>query len=212
MYKLIAQIFEYKFRVHNKMEVIVWRHVKHEIVCHTTRGLMRQNPSARPFWLYNHDDINNTNNIGGLCRFLYERLYLFLSSALGDTRREIQIIEAYANPTMLTPPPRAVHLVVSQISTHLCRSKPKLIWSDQIRKTQLPASTVVPQLCLFQNPKILRPSLPCVTSSTHSIHSNYESDPISCQGVYYDRWLSYPSRAGVRVLRLTTTPEPRDTE
>ena len=37
-----------------------------------------------------------------------------MPSALGDTRRETQLIRAYANHTMLTPPP-AAHLVVSKI-------------------------------------------------------------------------------------------------
>ena len=87
--------------------------------------------------LYSHDDINNNNNnnnTGGLCRSCYE-----MPSALGDTRRE----------NMLISPPRAVHLVVCKISTHLCRSRPKLIWLDQILKIQLLLSTVVFQLSVF---------------------------------------------------------------
>ena len=75
--------------------------------------------------LYSHNDINNNNdNTGGLCRFWYERVYFFLPSALGDTRRETQfIISAGRDPN----------------------------WSDLIRseKTQLPSSTVVPQLPVF---------------------------------------------------------------
>ena len=45
---------------------------------------------------------SNTNS-GRLFRFGYERVYFFLPSVLGDTRKEKQIIKAYANHTMLTP-------------------------------------------------------------------------------------------------------------
>ena len=44
---------------------------------------------------------------------------------------------------------RGSHLVVSKISTHLCRSRPKLIWSDQIRKPQLLPLTAVLKLSVF---------------------------------------------------------------
>ena len=73
-------------------------------------------------------------------------------------RREIQIIKGYAIHTMLTPSThiRTVHLVVFMISTHLCRSKPKLICFDEIQQTQSRASTVEPQLAVFFNPQILR--------------------------------------------------------
>ena len=39
---------------------------------------------------------------GRLCRFRYERFYLFLDSVHGDTRRETQFLKVYAKHTMLT--------------------------------------------------------------------------------------------------------------
>ena len=48
--------------------------------------------------------ISANTNTGGLCRFGYERVYQFLASVLGNTRRETQIMKAYANQTMLTTP------------------------------------------------------------------------------------------------------------
>ena len=137
-----------------------------------------------------------------------ERVYFFLSSVFGDTRRDTQFIEAYDDHTMLTPTLRTVHLVVSKISIHLCRSKPQLIGSHQIRKPPPHASTVVPQLPSFQNPKILGHDVSHQFSSLHGT-----SSPISCMGVYKDKWLfSYPFRADTSVPRLTITLKPRDTE
>ena len=66
--------------------------------------------------------------------------------------------------------PRVVHLVVSKISNHLCWSRPKLICSDQIRKTQPPASTIEPQLPSCS--KFSETALLGMTSSTHSIQSS----------------------------------------
>ena len=129
------------------------------------------------------------------CRFWYERAYFFLPPALSDTRRETQIIRVYTDPK--PSPPRAVHLQVSKISTHFCRARAKLICFDTIGKTQLPPLTVVPELVVFFKILKFSGSLPGVTSSTHIINSNGASIPISCQGVYYDRWwLSYPFRVG----------------
>ena len=83
----------------------------------------------------------------------YEQVHFYRLSVLGDTRRETQFIKPYANYTMLSPlPPRAVHLVMSKISNHLSQSRPKLIWSHQIRTIQPLASTVEPQLSLSSNP------------------------------------------------------------
>ena len=48
---------------------------------------------------YSHNNINNNKYRR------YERVYFFLPSFLGNTRREIQIIKAYANHTILTPRP-----------------------------------------------------------------------------------------------------------
>ena len=106
-------------------------------------------------------------------------------------------------------PLRAAHLVVSNIWSHLCRSWRKLISSHQIRKSQLHALTAIPQLPVFQIPKN---SLP-ISSRHDVIHPfNCVSSSVSCLRVYYYRWwLSYPLGAGMRVHRLTTTPEPRDT-
>ena len=104
---------------------------------------------------------------------------------------------------------------MSKIWTHLFRSRPKLFWFDLIRseKRNCPLFRRNSTVSLFQNPKILKPSLPGVNSSTLSIPFNCASNPISSQGVYYEKWrLSYPFRTGFRVHRLTTTPELRDTE
>ena len=59
--------------------------------------------------LYTHKDINNNSNTntysktGGLFRFGYEQVNLFLASVLGHTRGETDFLKAYANHTMLTP-------------------------------------------------------------------------------------------------------------
>ena len=65
------------------------------------------------------------------------------------TMREKQNIKAHANNTILTPPPRTAHLVVSKISIHLSWSRPKLICCYRIRKTQPRASTIERQLSVF---------------------------------------------------------------
>ena len=107
----------------------------------------------------------------------------FLPSALGDTRRGTQIIRAYANSTMLTTTSCVAHFVLSKISTHLNRLKPKLIRSEKLNR-ELRQSNLNSHL--FQNLKILRTSLPGMTSSANSIHPNSVLSPISCLGVYYD--------------------------
>ena len=137
---------------------------------------------------------------GGLCRFWYERTYFFLPSARSDTRKEKQFIRAYANHTMLTPPPK--YSASCYVTTHLCWSKPELISFDQIRKTQQLALTVEPQLLSFQNPKIFR-----IISSGYDVNHPLNSlqrfsSPIFffCLEVYSNRWrLSYHFRAGVQV-------------
>ena len=77
------------------------------------------------------------NNTSGVYLFWYERVYFFLPSALPWWYQERDTNhKGYAKHTMLiAPSPREAHLVVSKISTHLYQSRPKLIWSDQIRKT-----------------------------------------------------------------------------
>ena len=80
---------------------------------------------------YSHNDINqNSNantytntNTGGFCCFTYERVYSFLASVHGDTRRETQFLKAYGDHTMQTLPQRALHLVIFKISIYLCRSR-----------------------------------------------------------------------------------------
>ena len=95
---------------------------------------------------------------------------------------------------MLNPTPR----MVSKISTHLCVSWPKVISFDQIRKTQLLASTVEAQIVIFF--KILKIS--SGYDGTHLLNSLHgASSLIFCLGDFYVRWwLSNPFRVGVRVL------------
>ena len=148
---------------------------------------------------YNKNDINlnsNTNtysNTGGLFRFGYERVYKFLTSVHGDTRRETQFLKAYVNHTMLTPLQRAAHLVMFKISINLCRSRSEKL---NCRKPNYSFNGRMLNYCLFKILKFSGPSLLGMTSST--------VQPISCLGVYYDKWwLSYPLRAGVRLYHLT---------
>ena len=182
------------------MNVIAW--LEYELTYYDS-AVHHFNPytTGTPPWqeevrllLYSQDDINNNNNTGG--RFWYEQVY-FLLSWWHEERDTISKGPMLIILCWQPLPPRATHLVVSEI-THICRSRPKLICSDQIRKTQPPASTVVPQLPSFWNPKILRMSLSSMTSSTHSIHFNGTSSP-------FPVW-------EFRVPCLTTTPESRDTE
>ena len=61
------------------------------------------------YMLYRFGNVNNNNTdtytkTGGLFRFGYERVYQFLASVHGNTRKETQFLKAYANHTMLTPP------------------------------------------------------------------------------------------------------------
>ena len=74
---------------------------------------------------HNHNDINHNGNTdiyaGGLCCFRYERVYKFMTSVHGDTKREPQFLKVNANHATLTPSQRVVHLVMFKISIHLCR-------------------------------------------------------------------------------------------
>ena len=105
-------------------------------------------------------------------------LYLFVS-ALGETRRDTQFIKAYVNHTKRDPPPHTPHLAVSKISTYLCRSRTKTIWSDHIRKnpTAIFNGRNPTELSFSKILKFSGPSLPGMTSTTHSIHSNCPSGP-----------------------------------
>ena len=155
--------------------------------------------------LYNNNNDDNNNKTGGHCRYWYEQVYFFPPSALGDMRSKTQFIRACANHTLLTLP-YARHILwclrSQLIFTDRDSNRSNLIRSKKsnhvLRWSNLNSS-------LFQNAQILRPSLPDVTSSTHS---NCVSSHISCLGVYYDRWwMLYPFRAGVRVHSLTLAPE-----
>ena len=89
-----------------------------------------------PLLLYSHKDFNNNSNTntntGGPCRFRYERVYQFLASVLGDSKRETQFLKANANHNMLTPlPTRGATLPV------------------EIRKTQPHASTAENSTIIF---------------------------------------------------------------
>ena len=100
----------------------------------------------------------NQTNTGGLCCFRYERFINILTSVHDDTRRVAQFLKAYANHTMLTPPQRAVHLVMFKISDG--RDLQNFNYMPQLfapmAETQLSACMVQSQLTLFQNPQILR--------------------------------------------------------
>ena len=113
-------------------------------------------------------------------RFSYERVYFFLPSALVDTKKETQFIWAYANHTMLTPSYASCGVV---ISAGRDPNGSDLIRSEKLN-CLLPPSYLNSRL--FKIPKILRSSLPGVTSSTHSIHSICASSPIWCLGAYYN--------------------------
>ena len=108
--------------VYINLDILVW-------VCNHMLGMCIVAKDL--FVWYSHKDINhisNTNiytNTGGLSRFGYERVYQFLASVHGDTRRETQFLKAYANHTILTSLQHAAHLVMFKISIHLCRSRSK---------------------------------------------------------------------------------------
>ena len=154
------------------------------------------------------------------CHFGYKRVYKFLASVFGDTRRETEFLKAYANHTMLTLPACAAHLVVFKISIHFCRSRPPKIWSDLSKSEKLnrylQRSTLTTVFSKSLNSQdhllysgrshlsvvwmvLIRPLISnCSSPFSLSIGLN-----IICLGVYYDRWwLSYPFLAGVRLHYL----------
>ena len=110
--------------------------------------------------------------------------------------RETQFLKAYANHTMLTPTPRAAHLVMFKISIHLCRSGPeKLNHHRNGRKlNSLPQVDSLPQLdsqlTRFQNPQILR-----TISSGHDVIHTPAHLLSGC--LLWQLWLSYPLHASV---------------
>ena len=100
----------------------------------------------------------------------YERVYFFLLSVLGDTRRKTQILKVYANHTMLTPHAQRILWCLRSLFISVVRDPN---WSVLIRSEKLHDSTVEnPTKLLFKILKFSGPSLPGMTSSTHSIHSN----------------------------------------
>ena len=113
--------------------------------------------------------------------FLYERVYFFSLQFFATGVGERQIIKAYANHTMLIPP-RMVYLVVSKISNHFCRLRPKLISVPKNSTAIINGRTLTE--VFFEILKFSGSSRSSMTSTTQSIHFS----SISCLGVYYDRW------------------------
>ena len=112
--------------------------------------------------------------IGGLYHFWYNRVYFFLPSAFGDTRRETLFIKAYANHTMLTPFPTQC------LRSQLISAGRGQNWSDLIRYEKLDRLLWQSNLNfrLFENPKILKfsgPYLLSMTWITDLIYSNFRS-------------------------------------
>ena len=85
------------------------------------------------------------------------------------TRGETQFLKANANHTMPTPPKHSTHRAMFKISIHSCR------------KTRPHASTVENSTAVFSKSSN---SLDHIFWAWH--HPN--SSPISCVGVYYDKW------------------------
>ena len=122
-------------------------------------------------------------NTGRLCCFKFERVYWFLTSVHGDTRRETQILKVYANHTMLTTQCwRSAHLVMFKISVGRDPKNPSTclnVWElnsmPQCQKhNSLPPWSNLNWL-FFKIPKFSGPFLPGMTS---------HSSPISCLEVY----------------------------
>ena len=136
-----------------------------------------------------------------------------MTSVHGDTRRETPFLEVFTNHTMLTPPQRAVHLVMSKISVGRDPKK---------NKKQLHLSTVKFQL----SPQWSNLNWLFSKSSNSQGHlfrawRHLHSSPISClKGFSQDKWwLSYPLRASVTasndfatVLRDSISSKPYQTE
>ena len=115
--------------------------------------------------LYSHNDINNNNN-NRRCK----RVYFFLSSVSGDTRRETKILKAYANSTIL--PPTAWCILWCLRSQHIPANRDSNC-SALIRSKKHAARFTgrISTNFLLKNPQILR----IISSSyevNHSIHFN----------------------------------------
>ena len=133
--------------------------------------------------LYSHEDINNNcnSNTGGLCRFEYERVYTFLASVTGNTRRETQFLKTYANHPMLTPPHKRHFLFCLRY---------------------LPNNTIA----RLNGRKLNYFFSKSLNSPDHLFWPwrHPHSSLISCLGLYYQKWwLTYLLHAGVRLYHLT---------
>ena len=120
-----------------------------------------------------------------------------LTSGLGPWPHE----ERYTILTMLTPQ-RTANLVMFKISIGRDPKNPTTSFIGQnptlnsVAEEPTLASIVQSRLTLFKILRFSRPSLPGMTSST--------LQPISCLGVYYDRWwLLYPLHASVKLHPMT---------
>ena len=100
----------------------------------------------------------------------------------GDMRRQTQFLKVYASHTMLTPPLLRAHFVMFKVSIHVCRSrcarhngrKP----NSHLQRTN-------------SNYVFLKSS----NSQDHLFWAcpHPHSSPISCLGVYYDKWYYLPT-------------------
>ena len=112
-------------------------------------------------------------------------LFLYNFSPWRHKKRDTNV-KAYANHTILTPLPHTANLGVTKISTYICRSRPKLICFNQIRKTQPRASTVEPQLPVFS--KFSNSQDHLFRYDVKPLNSlQRPTSPIFCLGAYYDR-------------------------
>ena len=108
---------------------------------------------------------------------------------------------------------RATHFVVSKISTYLCRSRHKLIYFDQIRKTQLRTLKVETQLPVFSKSSnsqdrifMVRLQSPIQFTLT-TIQPNFLSGCLLWQMIIV---ISFPNLC--KSASSDYTPEVRDTE
>ena len=96
--------------------------------------------------------------------------------------------------TMLTPPQHAAHLVISKVSVGRDPKNPTTSFNSQ---NPTLASVVQSQLTFFSKSSNSQDHLFWAWSHPHS-------SPISCLGVYYDKWwLSYPLQASVKLHLMT---------
>ena len=99
----------------------------------------------------------------------YKRVYSFLLSVLGNSRRETQIIKAYADTR------HHARLILWCLRS-------QLISAGWDRNAQFNGRYSAP--VFFEILKFSGSSLPGMTSTTYSIHSS----PIFYLGIYYNRW------------------------